>query len=275
MSNSTKTKTTLTAAALWLTAALQGFAYNNLWLKCDAYPSGAGKVYISSYMIEEGEPVGKYAPSMEIKEARQFNDAFVTTEAAAGYKLAGFARDNGNQTFDNGVDEQVRVNEVTGAFSAVLDEEYFDAVNGSTTQAQHEAEEALLDLTEPTDYIFAVFTQGDVAHTNPDDTDMGYVVSSKLDNAIGETVIFTAIADKKHHFVSWTNSAGATVGSKPTLSVTVKGGETYIAHFATGDAIQGIPQDEARRQETFDLLGRTTQAIQPGIYVRKGKKVVK
>ena len=232
------TLSSLTAVILWLSTALQGFAYNNIYLKVEAYPQGAGKVYASFYRIDEGEEV--------------------------------FARDNGNSTFDDGTDQQVRVNGETGFFSAIMDDEQFDG-NGNTTQALNDANNALEELTEPTDYIFAVFTKGDVGRTYPGDDDMGYVTTSKLDNVAGETVTFTAKADKNHHFSFWTDSNGATVGKSTTLTVTVAGGVTYYAHFAEGDAIQSIQAD--KEEESFDLLGRKTATTRQGIYVQKGKKV--
>ncbi len=264
------TLSSLTAVILWLSTALQGFAYNNIYLKVEAYPQGAGKVYASFYRIDEGEEVGKLEPVVELKEPRQTSEAFIRTEATEEYLLAGFARDNGNGSFDDGTDQQVRVNGETGFFSAIMDDEQFDG-NGNTTQALNDANNALEELTEPTDYIFAVFTKGDVGRTYPGDDDMGYVTTSKLNNVAGETVTFTAKADKNHHFSFWTDSNGATVGKSTTLTVTVAGGVTYYAHFAEGDAIQSIQAD--KEEEAFDLLGRKTATMRQGIYVQKGKKV--
>ena len=100
------TLSSLTAVILWLSTALQGFAYNNIYLKVEAYPQGAGKVYASFYRIDEGEEVGKLEPVVELKEPRQTSEAFIRTETTEGYLLAGFARDNGNGSFDDGTDQK-------------------------------------------------------------------------------------------------------------------------------------------------------------------------
>lgn len=293
--NKTSYKNGLMAAILWFMASLQGFAWNNLWLKVEAYPTGAGKVYVSGDREAKDKGLVDMQPVSEIKEPRQYSDSFVWVEPAEGYLLAGYARDNGNAVFEDGTDEQVRVNEKTGAFSCVLDDELFDG-NGNTTQGQRDAEEALEYYDEPTDYIFAVFTKGDVARVADDSyvkdfsDNLGYIIASKLDNNVGETVTFTAKPDKSYHLARWTNSAGVTVSTKPGIKVDVKGGEIYYAHFASGapaegeedviddltDAIEGIKAEAGKDAgATYDLSGRMVKAGKQGIYIQKGKKIAR
>jgi len=292
--NKTIYKNGLLAATLWFMASLQGFAWNNLWLRVEAYPTGAGKVYASSDREAKEKGLVDMQPVSEIKEPRQMSDSFVWAEPAEGYLLAGYARDNGNAVFEDGTDEQVRVNEQTGAFTSIWDDEQF--WNGNSTTSQLDAEEALEYLEEPTDYIFAVFTKGDVARVAEDSytadysDNFGYVIASKLDNNVGEAVTFTAKPDKSYHLARWTNSAGVTVSTKPGIKVGVKGGEIYYAHFASGapaegeedviddltDAIEGIKAEAGKDAgATYDLSGRMVKAGKQGIYIQKGKKIAR
>lgn len=275
--NKTFTLKRALAAAFLLAGSLQSFAYNNLYLKAEAYPTGAGLVYASVYMLDYEDGDVDFQPTSEVKQPCLYSDAFIWTEAADGYQLAGYARDNGNGKYDNGVDEQVRVNPVTGAFTAILDPVQYDG-NGITSQGQVDAENALAEITEPTDYIFAVFTKGDVAFVAEGCEDLGTVIASQLDNEVGESVTFTAKADRRQHFTNWTDAAGTVLSSAVTLTVEVKGGAIYYAHFAEGEAdddgVEAIEQRDNLHSPLFDLQGRRADAsAKRGIYVRDGKKV--
>ena len=279
--NKTFTLRNALAAALMLTGSLQSSAYNNLYLRAEAYPTGAGRVYVSTYISDYEDGDADFQPVSEVKQARQTSDAFIWTEAAEGYLLAGYARDNGNGKYDNGVDQQVRVNPATGAFTAILDPEQYDG-NGNTSQGLVDAENALAEMTEPTDHIFAVFTKGDVAFVAEGCEDMGTVTSSRLDNSVGESVTFTAKADKNTHFTGWTDAAGTVVDTHHAVTVTVAGGATYYAHFAEGaedeSAVQAVGQDAAV-QPLYDLAGRRAEAAarqgRRGIYVQGNRKIEK
>lgn len=296
--NKTFYKNSLLTAALWFMVSLQGFAnsYQNLYLRAEAYPTGAGKVYVSSDYEAKDNGKLDLQPVSELKESQQYGAAYIWSEPAEGYLLAGYARDNGNGVFDdNGIDTQVSVNRKSGYFDPVLDEEEFENPNG-TTQSQHDAEEALEFLEDPTDYIFAVFTKGDVAcladdsYASDGSDYFGKVFASKLDNKVGETVTFTVKPDKNRHLARWTNSAGVTVSTKPGIKVGVKGGEIYYAHFASGapaegeedviddltDAIEGIKAEAGKDAgATYDLSGRMVKAGKQGIYIQKGKKIAR
>lgn len=276
--NKTFTLKNAMVAAFVMAGSLPSFAYNNLFLKAEAYPTGAGRVYVSTYISDYEDGDADFQPVSEVKQARQTSDAFIWTEAAEGYLLAGYARDNGNGKYDNGVDQQVRVNPATGAFTAILDPEQYDG-NGNTSQGLVDAENALAEMTEPTDYIFAVFTKGDVAVIAAGNEDMGTVTASRLDNSVGESVTFTAKADKNTHFTGWTDAGGTVVDTHHTMTVTVAGGTTYYAHFAEGaedeSAVHAIGQDAAV-QPIYDLQGRRADATaKRGIYVKGNRKIEK
>ena len=275
--NKTFTFKSAVTAALLLAGSLQSFAYNNLYLKAEAYPTGAGRVYVSVFISDYEDGDVDFQPISEVKQPRQTSDAFIWAEAAEPYKLAGYARDNGNGKYDNGVDQQVRVNPVTGAFTAILDPEQYDG-NGNTSQGLVDAENALAEMTEPTDYIYAVFTKGDVAFAAEGCEDMGTVTASRLDNEAGEQVTFTAKADKRHHFTNWTDAQGTIVGTSTALTVEVAGGAIFFAHFGEGEAdddgVETIGQCDEHPSPIFDLQGRRADApVRKGIYVKDGKKV--
>ena len=273
--NKTFTFRSVLTAAVLLGSTLQGLAYNCLYLKAEAYPTGAGRVYASVYISDYEDGDVDFQPVSEVKQARQTSDAFIWAEAAEGYQLAGYARAGSNGTYDNGVDEQVRVNPVTGAFTALLDPQQYDG-NGNTSQGQVDAENALAEMEEPTDYIFAVFTKGDVAFVARGCEDLGTVTASRLDNAAGESVTFTARADKNAHFTGWTDAAGTVVGTHHALTVTAKGGATYYAHFAEGSeeaAVETVRRD-ASAEAVYDLLGRRRNGAdgQRGLWIKGGRK---
>lgn len=265
-----------TAVLLFLAASLQCKAYNNVYIKAEAYPMGSGTVYVSAYGDDEYKD---FRSTYEFKASQQYAQTFIYGKPEGDYQLAGFARDNGNNMFDDGVDEQIRVNNNTGFFTAVYDPKQYDG-NGSTTQAQNEANQALELMTDPTDHIYAVFTLGAVAFVADGCEDMGIVTASKLDNAVGDKVTFTAKADKNCHFVNWTDVLGKEVGKSHQLTVTVEGQDYYMAHFAEGaedpEGIAVLKADEAAgAAKTFDLHGRRLANLsRKGIYVRGGKKYV-
>ena len=272
-------------AALMLTGgAGASFAYNNVWVKADAYPTGAGKVYLSCWNpVQEEDPNFDFQPSAEFKRSIDVgaSTAFILGQPAEGYLFAGIARDNGNGVYDNGVDEQVRRREEDGFFTAVYDPEEYN-VNGSSSMSKAAAEEALEQMEQPTDHIFAVFTKGDVARVTPEQSTfttniyLGTVVSSKLDNAPGEEVTFTALPDAHFHFIGWTDEAGTEVSTENPLTVKAVGGKVYLACFAEGDDPQGISDVKEERLKmkdgVFDLQGRAVILPRKGLYVTNGRK---
>ena len=275
------------AALCFLGCAVHGSAYNNVWVQADAYPTGAGKVYVSNW-----NPIQEENPEFEFKDSDEFkrsidvgaSTAFILAEPAEGYLFAGIARDNGNGVYDEG-DEQVRRREEDGFFTAVYDPNEYN-VNGSSSMSKAAAEEALAQMEKPTDHIFAVFTKGDVGRVTPEQSTfttniyMGTVVSSKLDNVPGDEVAFTAVADPHFHFVQWTDVEGNQVSTSNPLKVTAQGGKVYLAWFAEGDPVEDdgiadIRTSSAADQPICDLLGRVAATPRKGLYIQGGKKMLR
>ena len=282
----------MAAAAMLMAASLQGFAYNNVWVRAEAQPTGAGIVYVD-WNDDEETPV--FDDASEFKRATNAgaSTAFIWAQPEAGYQLAGYVRDNGNQIYDNGVDLQIRVSP-TGLFTAVYDHtEYGDA--GSSSTAQAEAEAALADMENPTDLIFAVFTQGDIARPAEGQELYGWVYCNKLDNEPGDEIILDAYGDsdnsdgtvRYYKFDHWTDAYGETVSTERFLHVTVSGGEVYYAHFIETteedrdvynphkEDYTGIAQVNAKAgtpQDAYDLSGRKALPTQKGVRIVNGKK---
>lgn len=277
-------KKMMAVAVLAIAGSLQGFAYNNVWVKAEAYPTGAGKVYVTPYNPLQPDDVGPYNPDFqdvsEFKRSDQFaSTAFLDFQVTEGYQFAGMVRDNGDGVYGEG-DEQVRRREEDGNFTAVYDATEYN-VNGSSTQSLEAAQEALALMEKPTDHIFAVFTKGDIGRVTPEcssffGSDMGKVVSSKLDNAPGEEVTFTAVPDPHFHFVKWTNDKGEDVSTVNPLTVTAEGGRLFLANFAKGDpeGISDVDYSVRNDNRYYDLQGRQVAVPNKGIFIRNGKKAV-
>jgi len=274
------------AALFFLGCGVQAFAYNNIWVQADAYPTGAGKVYVSNWNpIQEEDPVFEFKDSDGFKRSADVgvSTAFILAEPADGYLFAGIARDNGNGVFDEG-DEQVRRREEDGFFTAVYDPTEYN-INGSSSMSMAAAQEALEQMEQPTDHIFAVFTRGDVARVTPEQSTFttniywGTVVSSKLDNAPGDEVVFTAKADPHFHFVKWTDEDGNEVSTKNPLKLTAQGGKVYLAWFDEGDPVDDgildVRHASTADQTVFDLQGRVAVTPRKGLYIQGGKKMLR
>ena len=288
-------------AAIVLFVALPVSAYQNVWVRAEAYPTGSGTVYVDWSPIEDG--IYEYDDVSEFKRAANnaVSDAFIATQVAPGYQLAGFVRDDGNQRYDNGVDVQIRVRN-DGYFTAVYDHtEYGEA--GSTSAAQAEAEMALADMTAPTDYIFAVFTQGDVARPAEGQEMCGWVYCSKLDNEPGDEITLDAYGDsdnstgelKYYKFDHWTDETGNIISYDRVITVTALGASVYYANFIETDrdnyntteknknphnetAIRGISASSVDgSNQYFDLNGRTFPfgTTHRGVYIHDGNKYIK
>lgn len=273
----------IAAMLMAVAGSLQSYAYNNVWVKAEAYPTGAGKVYVTNFNpLQDDEYQPDFQPVSEFKRSTDAaaSTAFIDVQPAEDYLFAGIARDNGNGVYDEG-DEQVRRREEDGYFTAVYDPKEYN--EGSSTMSMAAAEEALASMENPTDYIFAVFTKGDVARVTPEQSAFfgnywGTVVSSKLDNTAGEEVTFTAKPDAHFHFVKWTDDKGELVSTTNPLTVTVTGGKVYLCHFDKGDpepnGITDVRYSTLNDQRYTDLQGRTAVIPRKGIYIRQGKKVV-
>lgn len=282
----------LAAALFAIGSLLPAAAYNNVWVKADPYPTGAGTVYVSNFPDEEDVVL---AETSEFKRSTNAaaSTAYIWSEPAAGYLLAGYARDNGNNVYDNGEDQQVKVR-YDGYFTAVYDPtEYGNA--GASSQAEKEAQEALANMANPTDHIFAVFTQGAVARVADGQEGRGNVYASRLYTEVGEQVMFSAFGDsnsdegtKYYRFDHWTDASGENLGTSRFLTVTVQGMDIYYAHFVKTtkeeyanekyqefpSSIPSVVSRPSPLAPAYDLLGRRTSNGRKGLLIRDGQKVL-
>lgn len=278
-------KRLMAVAVLAVAGSLQGFAYNNVWVKAEAYPTGAGKVYVTCYNPLQPDDANPYSPDFQdVSEFKRSADvaastAFLDFQVTEGYQFAGMVRDNGDGVYGEG-DQQVRRREEDGNFTAVYDPTEYN-VNGSSSESMAAAQEALALMEKPSDHVFAVFTKGDIGRVLPEHssffgTDMGKVVGSKLDNAPGDEVTFTAVPDAHYHFVKWTNDKGEDVSTVNPLTVTAEGGRLFLANFAKGDpeGIDDVDYFITNDNRYYDLQGRLVAVPRKGVFVRNGKKVV-
>ncbi len=297
------------AAALLFAAGTQVSMaqFNNVWLKADVYPAGGGLVYVdcSSDTIKN---VPVYGTTSEFKRSEQLapGAAFIFVRPATGYLFAGVARDaNKNGQFD-AEDKQIHIWSI-GYFDAVYDKKAYQG-SSSSTEGYEMAQEALGQMTTPTDHVFAVFTKGAAAHRAVGQEAFGKVYSSKLDNAVGDEVTFTAYGDsysdngvQYYKFSHWTNEAGEEVGRERELKVTVSGTALYYANFVetTQDEFkqtetdpnkidwnQGNTDDpwgwlgvksikaEGQSNAVYNLQGRKVSKLGKGLYISNGKKVL-
>jgi len=277
----------------------QSFAQNTanaVWVRAEATPVDGGYVYVNWYLDDDDIPFD-YASDFKRAVNIGASTAFILAEPAEGYQLAGYARDNGDQNYDSSEDAQIYVRP-NQYFDAKYYPEEYQGDGSSSSSAQIEAEIALEDKEAPSDFIFAVFTQGDIAMQAEDEEWMGKVWSSKLDNAPGDEVLFSANGEsvsqanggvKYYKFDYWTTPDGLTITDR-TIKVKVTGGEVYYAHFAqtTKDdyianekknpdftAIDAVRNDNrVSDRKRYDLQGRRVDSPQKGIYIQNGKKVV-
>ena len=299
------------AVAVMLFGTLTSFAQlplNNVWLKADVYPSGAGKVFVDWYIDEVN-----MAESSEFKRSADFaSSAYILVEPSDGWLFAGVSRDyNKNGLYDNEIDKQLHI-WYNHYFDAIYDKtEYF--VSGSSTETYNMAQEALKAMTKPTDQVFAVFTKGAVAYRAVGDEARGKVYSSQVYNEPGDQVTFSAYGDSEYQsstgsnkyfkFDHWTDANGNTVSTDREFTVTVKGMEVYYACFSEISkqeynetekdldpnkidwydpeefpwdfmSVESVKTDSKTDSRIYDLQGRVVTAPQKGVFIRGGKKVV-
>jgi len=300
-------------AAMMMAGTMQSFAqFNNIWVKAVTVPTDGGTVFVDWAVPQEDEDY-KYAATSEYKTSKNLaaSEGYIWANAASGWQLAGFAHDNNkNGQFDNDVtvDKQIwrRSN---GLFTAIYDPTEY--VGQSSTEAYGKAQEALEQMTTPTDLVFAIFTKGTIAIHQIDQEHLGKVWISKLDNAAGDQLKLEAYGDSWYNpiksknqyykFEKWTKKGDSSFSSTDrVLNVTAEEGATYYANFVettktdfddnernldphkedyqtSGDIpILGIQSVKTNATSTpvFDLQGRRVAKATKGIFIQNGKKVV-
>ena len=301
-------KKMLAVAALMVAGTQASMAqFNNVWLKADVYPADGGLVYVD-YSSDTIKNVPVYATTSEFKRSEQLvpGAAFIYVRPATGYLFAGVARDSDKNGQFGADDKQIHI-WANGYFDAIYDKTSYQGAS-SSTEGYAMAQEALAQMTSPTDQVFAVFTKGAAAHRAVGQEAFGKVYSSKLDNAVGDEVTFTAYGDsysdsgvQYFKFSHWTNAAGETVSTEREFKVTVKGTELYYANFVettqeefkqTEDDPNKIdwnnqePDDpwgwlgvksiktESQSNAVYNLQGRKVNTLVKGLYISNGKKVL-
>lgn len=299
------TKRLFVAAAMLFMVSLQSFAdsFNNVWVKASVFPAGSGLVFVDWY-LDDVNP----APTSEFKRSINFgaSNAYIYAEPADGWLYAGAARDmNRSGQYEAGTDRQIHV-WYNYFFTAFYDHKEY--IGQSSTEAMELAEEALEEMTQPTDEVLAVFTKGAVARRAEGEEPFGYVFSSKLYNEPGDQVTFYAYGDVDsrnspnvyYKFDSWRDASGNEVSRDREFTITVKGMEVYYAHFVKTtkaeyqateklpdqfkfdynnsdwdfSGISSVSADRAASGVFYDLQGRRVSQPAKGVFIQNGKKIV-
>ncbi len=290
------------AATLFIvTAVCQSSAMeeNIIWVKSEVYPTGAGTVYVDWSSDSEK----RYDATSEFKRHcnSDISTAYIWSQPADGWLLAGYARDNGDKTFSN-EDKQVKVTP-SGFFTAVYDPTVYSG--SSSSEAYALAEEAMQKMTEPTDLIFTVFTKGAVSRVPEDELGHGNAYADKLSTEPGDEVTLSAYGESVskeaggvdyYKFSHWTDASGETLGTDRELKIIVKGMDIYYAHFTacTQEEYKASEKDPHKSENYYKTGIQTVKADSPltgngkyynlkgqvvaqptkGLYILNGRKVI-
>lgn len=302
-------------AALMMVGTMQSFAqmpYNNVWVKAQVVNENSGTVFTQWY-IPDDDADYIYGATSEFKRSANLaaSQGYIWAEPASGWQLGGFAHDyNKNGVFDNDVtvDKQVWV-QASGLFNAVYDPTEYKGKT-SDSEGMKLAENALAEMTAPTDLIFVVFTKGTIVRHQEGHEVRGRVWINKLDNAAGDQLKLEAYGDswsnpitskiEYYKFQKWTKKGDSSFEStEKVLEITAEEGAVYYANFEkttkaecdaerasdphkeeyqTSGDIPGLGIQSVKTNATstpvFDLQGRRVAKATKGIFIQNGKKVV-
>ena len=291
------------AALLGISSLSFADSFNNVWVKADVIPANSGLVFID-WNIDEVN----FATTSEFKRSINMgaSNAFIMAQPADGWLYAGVARDmDRDGQFDAEKDRQIHVF-YNYFFTAFYDHTNYDGQ--SSTLAMQNAQEALAQMTSPTDQVFAIFTQGVAAYRAEGQEAAGYVYCSKLNNVPGEQVTFYAYGDCDsrnspnvyYKFDYWSDANGNVVSRDREYTVTAGNLQVLYAHFAVTTkadyqenekvperykfdynnsdfdplGIQPVNVVSPANQPVFDLQGRKVSALKKGMFIQNGKKFV-
>lgn len=276
------TKKFVLAAAMLMAVSLESSAqaFNNIWVTGNVQPANSGTIFLF-WNQEPDEYI--YGATSEFKRSANSAEsaAFLWAKPAEGYQFAGAVRDfNRNGKYDADTDRQLWI-WANHYFTAFYDHTPYGS--GNSTTDYENAKAALENMTTPTDFIVAVFTQGAVGRNNPEQADYGRVYCDKLDNKVGDEVTFVAYADGNFPYIDgqgtdyqkfdhWTNSKGETVGTNRELKVTVTGPEVYYAHFASTNKADYQANEKVPDQYKFDYSNPEWDGTFDGIETVKAAK---
>ncbi len=229
-------------ASLLFVFSLSGMAsdtwYAN-YAQVEAYPTGAGKVYIAkSNNVPQEERT--YEDRQTIEIVSMTKSLYVYPQPAEGWQCIGVSFDEQDEN-----EEWNYVEEIQSKYYTTQDYIYVTMPDGAHTKTINpltgEEEDAdsittagLMPL-DPNCSFKAVFTHATVAPYD-DQGDLGDVKISKLANNIGDKVTLTATPkDERCHFVKWTLN-GNDVSTESSIEVEVKGLDNYMGHFTADSA---------------------------------------
>lgn len=230
-------KRLLLGFALVMCSTLSALAGGDDWyafkVQAEAYPTGAGLVYVDNVAVAE-ENI-QWAATVDREFTTQSTVAYGYAKANEGWQLLGFAKD----TFDE-ENNLVRTYAVTdkigdsGYALLTLDNgetsKHWDEATGSEVSDDSITVAAKMPL-DPNNSFRAFFTHV-AAQVNKRQTAMGTVTIDKLVNDIGDKVTLTATPNNEFcQFVNWTLD-GQVVSTDPTIVVDVTGIANYEANFS-------------------------------------------
>ena len=278
----TSSKRLVLSTALVLTSALTAMAGGDNWyayhIQADAYPTGAGLVYVDSTMVEDESAI-VYAETVA-REFTMMGDApfiYGYGQAAEGWQLLGFVKgvidENGQVTYPE--DDLYEASDFFPAMISLSPElgdgvgsKHYDEASGMEVSDDSLTVAALMPL-DPSVYFRGLFTHVAVSVADAQSS-MGDVTIDKLCNDIGEQVTLTATpANEFCSFVSWTLD-GEVVSTEPMLTVEVMGIANYVANFSDSRSVTlTFPEDGGfvKWYNHYDYdLNYLAEAYAPAIY---------
>ncbi len=263
-------------SAMFLTlSSLSAMAGGDDWyafkVQAEAYPTGAGVVYLTT---ESEAPAESYVATQELEITSTSTTINGFARANEGWQLLGFAKD----TIDAS-GNRCMVDEVTSNIGEESGIAYLTLDNGVTSKHFDETQQAevsddsltvasLMPL-EPNNYFRALFTHVKVQLAKQSKY-MGRVSISKLCNEIGDKVTITAEARNGFcTFQNWTLN-GQEVSTQPSLEVEVKGVATYEANFVDSRSVTiNFPAEggyvEWMNPYSFDFFGQVNAVNCPTV----------
>ena len=209
------------------------YAYN---VQIDAYPTGAGLVYVDendmSAVVPAENAEFKQSINVQYTSKESLLNAFVKENE--GWHFLGFAKDTVDEQNERHYVDSVAYNldELFGYVQLSIEGDgssHWDEKQQTMVSDDSAAVAAIMPL-DPNNYFRALFTHA-YAKVAPGYEYLAKIESSKLVNNIGDKVTFTAVPLSAFTtFVNWTKD-GEPVSNDPTIEVTVSGIEEYVAHF--------------------------------------------
>ena len=214
-------------------------AASSYWYACnvqvDAYPTGAGEVYITEDYNDVPDD-NAYSESKTLEFVKlSFQSFYAFAKPAEGWQVIGAVKDTLDANGDWAeLDELTHLKYADQDYLSLSasDAPYFTDATGNPVDSITTANNMPLD---PTDRFRVIFTHVAVDEYDNQDA-LGTASISKLANDLGDKVTLTATPkDERCHFVKWTLD-GKDVSTEPSIEVEVTGIANYYAHFTADSA---------------------------------------